>query len=122
MALHLLTGSNRNLFTGHGDGYVAINDRRFQQAVVVMAGAVRTDWTATNFASLNATHFDYFLELKPDVLLFGTGAQQQFAHPDLYRELIRAGIGIEFMTTPAACRTYNILVAEERKVIAAVLL
>ncbi len=121
MALHLLTGGNRNLFTGHGEGYVAINDKRFEHAVVVMAGAVRTDWTATDFASLDAAHFNYFLELKPDVLLFGTGAKQQFARPELYRELIRAGIGIEFMNTPAACRTYNILAAEERKVIAAVL-
>ncbi len=54
MALHLLTGGNRNLFTGHGEGYVAINDKRFEHAVVVMAGAVRTDWTATDFASLEA--------------------------------------------------------------------
>ncbi len=122
MALHLLTDGNRNLFTGHGEGYVAINDKRFEQAVVVMAGAVRTDWPATDFASLDAAHFNYFLELKPDVLLFGTGAKQQFARPELYRELIKAGIGIEFMNTPAACRTYNILAAEERKVIAAVLL
>ncbi len=49
-------------------------------------------------------------------------ATTQFAHPSLYRELVHAGIGIEFMDTPAACRTYNILIAEGRKVIAAVLL
>jgi uncharacterized protein len=110
------------LFTGHGEGYVSINDKRFQQPVVVMAGKVRTDWPATDFASLDAAHFEYFLELKPDVLLLGTGAKQQFARPELYRELIKARIGIEFMDTPAACRTYNILVAEDRKVIAAVLL
>jgi uncharacterized protein len=87
-----------------------------------MAEEVRTDWAATDFASLNETHFDYFLALKPEVLLLGTGSKQQFAHPNLYRELIRAKIGIEFMDTPAACRTYNILVAEDRKVVAAVLL
>ena len=121
MALHLNTNSNQNLFTGHGEGYVAINGRPFQQPVVVMAGQVRTDWPATDFASLTAAHFDYFLELKPEVVLFGTGAKQQFAHPNLYRELIKARIGIEFMDTPAACRTYNILVAEDRHVIAAVL-
>jgi uncharacterized protein len=122
MALHLNTNTDRYLFTGHGEGYVAINGKRFHQPVVVMAGDVRTDWTATDFAALTAAHFEYFLELKPEVLLLGTGARQQFARPELYRELVRARIGVEFMDTPAACRTYNILVAEDRKVVAAVLL
>jgi uncharacterized protein len=106
LALHLDTNTNLYLFTGHGEGYVAINNHRYQQPVVVMAGEVRTDWAAKDFTALTATHFEYFLEL----------------HPSLYRELVRARIGVEFMDTPAACRTYNILVTEDRKVIAAVLL
>jgi len=122
LALHLETNTNYKLFTEHGEGYVSVNGQRYQRPVVVMPGEVRTDWAATDFSSLIETHFDYFLLLKPEVLLLGTGAKQQFAHPNLYRELIRAKIGIEFMDTPAACRTYNILVAEDRKVIAAVLL
>jgi uncharacterized protein len=122
MALHLQTDSNQKLFTGHGQGYVAINGQRHHQPVVVAPGEVRSDWNATDFAALTAAHFDYFLALKPEVLLLGTGARQQFARPELYRELIRARIGVEFMDTPAACRTYNILVAEDRKVVAAVLL
>lgn len=122
MALHLDTNTNLYLFTGHGEGYVAVNNHRYQQPVVVRAGEVRTDWAAADFTALTAAHFEYFLELKPEVLLLGTGAKQQFAHPNLYRELIKARIGVEFMDTPAACRTYNILVTEDRKVIAAVLL
>ncbi len=122
MSLHLLANTNQKTFTGHGAGYVAVNGQRYQQAIVVSADAVHTDWNATDFATLSATHFAYLLALKPEVLLLGTGARQQFAHPDLYRELIRAGIGVEFMDTPAACRTYNILIAEDRKVVAAVLL
>ena len=122
MALHLQTNTNQKLFTGHGEGYVSVNTHRYQHAIVVMAREVRTDWPVTDFESLTAAHFDYFLELKPEVLLLGTGAKQQFARPELYRELITARIGIEFMDTPAACRTYNILVAEDRKVVAAVLL
>jgi len=121
LSLHLQTNSTQRLFTGHGTNYVAVNGQRFTQAVVVTAEAVRTDWSATDFDSLTAAHFDYFLELQPEVILLGTGARQQFAHPNLYRELIHAGIAIEFMDTPAACRTYNILVAEDRKVAAAVL-
>jgi uncharacterized protein len=122
VALHLLKNTNQKTFTGHGAGYVAVNGQRYQQPIVVLPEAVRTDWSATDFATLTATHFEYFLALRPEVLLLGTGANQQFAHPNLYRELIREGIGIEFMDTPAACRTYNILVAEDRKVVAAVLL
>ncbi len=122
MALHLQTNTNLKLFTGHGEGYVSVNTHRYHQPIVVMAGEVRTDWPATDFATLAAAHFDYFLELKPEVLLLGTGAKQQFARPELYRWLIQARIGIEFMDTPAACRTYNILVAEDRRVVAAVLL
>ncbi len=122
MALHLQTNTNLKLFTGHRAGYVAVNGQRYEQPVVVMAGEVRADWPARDFASLTPGDFSYFIDLKPEVLLLGTGAKQQFARPELYRELIRAGIGIEFMDTPAACRTYNILVAEDRKVVAAVLL
>lgn len=122
MALHLETDTNHKLFTEHGEGYVAINGQRYQRPVVVTAGEVRTDWAASNFDSLDETHFEYFLALKPEVLLLGTGTKQQFAHPGLYHELIRAGISVEFMNTPAACRTFNILVAEDRKVVAAVLL
>ena len=121
MALHLQADSTKKTFTGHGAGYVAVNGHRYAQPVVVLPEEVRTDWAPTDFASLNAAHFDYFLDLKPEVLLLGTGAKQHFAHSCLYRELVRAGIGIEFMDTPAACRTYNILVAEGRKVAAAVL-
>jgi uncharacterized protein len=122
LALHLNTDTNHHLFTAHGEGYVAVNDRRFRQPVVVMARDIRTDWPATDFASLEPVHFAYFIDLKPEVLLLGTGAKQQFARPELYRDLIRAGIAVEFMDTPAACRTFNILVAEDRKVVAAVLL
>ncbi|GAB1233320.1 Mth938-like domain-containing protein [Ferrigenium sp. UT5] len=121
MALHLQKTSHLMTFTGHGEGYVAVNGQRHEQPLVVLAGAVRTDWPATGFADLTVAHFDYFLELKPEVILIGTGARQQFAHPELYRNLLQAGIAIEFMDTPAACRTYNILVAEDRKVVAAVL-
>ena len=122
MALQFQRNPDQNLFTAHGEGYVSINGKKFHQPVVVTAGEVRTDWPATDFASLDATHFEYFLELKPEVLLLGTGAKQHFARPELYRALIQARIGVEFMDTPAACRTYNILVAENRKVVAALLI
>jgi uncharacterized protein len=61
------------------------------------------------------------LALEPEVVLLGTGARQQFLHPSRLAPIYRAGVGVEIMTTAAACRTFNILVAEERRVVAALL-
>lgn len=99
-----------------------VNGERFEHSIVVLAEEVRVDWAVKRFEGLEELHFDYFLALKPDVLLLGTGAKQLFPHPRLYRALTDAGIGVECMDTPAACRTYNILVAESRRVIAAILI
>jgi len=110
------------LFTAHGAGHVMVSGERHDRSIVVLAEEVRSDWDAAGFDALDETHFAYFLAFKPDVLLLGTGEQQRFPHPRLYRALTDAGIGVECMTTPAACRTYNILVAEGRRVVAAILI
>jgi uncharacterized protein len=122
LKLHLAKLGDTKLFTAYGADHVAVNGERFERSVAVQADQVRDDWSAANFDTLDETHFACFLPSRPDVLLLGTGAQQRFAHPRLYRALTDAGIGVECMTTPAACRTYNILVAEGRKVIAAILI
>ena len=122
MALQRTIDPQQKTFTSYGEGYVAVNEERFSQPIVVTQKQVHTDWSAQNFASLAPEHFEYFLALAPEVVLFGTGSQHSFPHPQLYRSLVDAGISIEFMNTQAACRTYNILVAEDRNVIAAILL
>ena len=95
---------------------------RYGNGVVVLAEEVRNDWGVASFDELNEGHFTYFLALKPEILLLGTGAKQRFPHPRLYRALTDAHIALECMDTPAACRTYNILVAEDRRVVAAILI
>ena len=121
MKLQLANLGDTKLFTSHGSDHVMVNGERYGHSIVVLAEEVRGDWAAAGFDELTEAHFVYFLTLKPDVLLLGTGATQRFPHPCLYRALTDAGIGVECMTTPAACRTYNILVAEDRKVVAAIL-
>jgi uncharacterized protein len=121
LKLQLTNLGDTKLFTAHGTDHVMVNGERYDRSIVVLAGEVRCDWTAAGFDELTEAHFAYFLDFKPDVLLLGTGATQRFPHPRLYRALTDAGIGVEFMTTPAACRTYNILVAEDRRVVAAIL-
>lgn len=122
MKLHLANLGDTKLFTAHGADHVMVNRERYNSSIVVLAQEVREDWHVASFDALDETHFAYLLALKPEVVLLGTGSQQRFPHPRLYRALTDAGIGVECMTTPAACRTYNILVAEDRKVIAAILL
>jgi uncharacterized protein len=122
LKLHLANPGDTKLFTAHGKGHVMVNGERHDVSIVVLAEEVRNDWIVAGFDALDETHFSYFVTLKPDVLLLGTGATQRFPHPRLYRALTEAGIGVECMDTPAACRTYNILVTEGRRVIAAILL
>lgn len=121
MKLQLSRLGNIKIFTGHGDDHVMINHQRHEHSVVVQAGAVHTDWQVASFDTLTEASFDYFLALKPELVLLGTGARQRFAHPRLYRALTNAGIAVEFMDTKAACRTYNILIADDRHVMAAIL-
>jgi uncharacterized protein len=121
LKLHLNKLGDIKIFTALGADYVMVNDERYSSSIVVSADQVRLDWTVTHFDELNESHFAYLAALKPDVLLLGTGEKQHFPHPRLFRALTEAGIGLECMDTPAACRTYNILVAEDRKVIAAIL-
>ncbi len=122
MKLHLANLGDIKLFTGYAEDHVMVNKERFNGNIVVLATEVMSDWPVARFDDLNEAHFDYFLDMKPEVLLLGTGKTQRFAHPRLYRKLTEAGIGVEFMDTPAACRTYNILVAEDRKAIAAIII
>ncbi|MDP2144618.1 MAG: Mth938-like domain-containing protein [Gallionella sp.] len=121
MKLQLTRLGDTRMFTAHGQGHVAVNGVRYDSSIVVQADEVHSDWNPADFDDLTEADFEYFLKLKPEVLLFGTGTTQRFAHPKLYRMLTEARIAVEFMDTPAACRTYNILVAEDRNVVAAIL-
>ncbi len=122
MKLNASLPSDCNVFTGYGDGYVLVNRERFDRSLVVMPDRVWTEWRATSFETLSEEHFEALIALRCDVLLLGTGASLRFPRLQLMRPLAKAGIGLEVMDVPAACRTYNILVEEGRKVAAALLL
>lgn len=122
LKLHLTTSTTQKLFTACGAGYVEVNGKRYAHSIAVMPEQVLADWRPQSFEALDETHFDSLLALAPEVLLLGTGSRLCFPSPHLYRRLIAARIGVECMDTPAACRTYNILMAEGRQVVAAILL
>jgi uncharacterized protein len=121
LKLQLSNTPHQKVFTAYGAGYVMVNGERHEKSVIVTPEQV-TGWAAPDFAALDESHFAPLLALQPEVLLLGTGDQLRFPHPHLYRSLIEARIGVECMDTAAACRTYNILAAEGRRVAAAILL
>lgn len=119
MKLHLETGA-QNRFTGYGPGYVMVNGERHAAHLVVSPEQI-LDWDVADFESLSPRHFESLIAGKPEIVVLGTGNRQRFPHPSLLQSLYSAGIGIEIMDTKAACRTYNILSSEGRKVVAALL-
>jgi len=118
--LHASAPGGVNTISAYGEDYVVVNGQRRDSSVVVLRDRV-VDWPAASFERLTAEDFGFLQELDIDIVLLGTGPRQRFPHPRLTAALTRAGIGVEVMDTQAACRTYNILVAEERRVAAALL-
>lgn len=91
-------------------------------SVVLTSERVIRDWLPENFEELEAPHFEALIELEPEVVLFGSGATLRFPSPVILRRLTEQGMGVEVMDTAAACRTYNVLISEGRRVAAALLM
>lgn len=122
MKLHLDNPASRNLVTGYGAGYVAINHRQYASSLILLPDRIVEPWGAGGFEALAESDFETLRALGPEILLLGTGNRQRFPAPHLLRPLIDARIGCEVMDLPAACRTFNILMAEGRLVAAALLI
>jgi uncharacterized protein len=118
--LHASGPSAYNTITGYGEDYVAVNGQRHQASLVVLPEKIIA-WPVEGFDTLSLENFVFLKSLDAEIVLLGTGARQRFPQPRLTAALTSAGIGVEVMDLKAACRTYNILVAEERKVAAALL-
>jgi uncharacterized protein len=122
MKLHANRPQALNTVTAYGPGYIEINAQRHECAVLIQPESPVLPWAPAQFDDLKIEHFERLIELEPEVVLLGTGNTQRFIHPRLTTALAQRRIGIESMDTGAACRTYNILMTEGRKVLAAVLL
>lgn len=122
MKLHLTTAPGAQLITGYGSGYVQVNGRRYEESLVVLPDRVIAGWAVHAFGELKARHLNELLSHQPEIVLLGTGARQRFPAPALLADLILSDVGLEVMDTQAACRTYNILVADGRRVAAALII
>jgi len=113
--------SGANTITGYGDGYVEINQTPYAHAVLLSSDGAISEWPVASFDGLNESDFAQMVNLKPELILIGTGSRQRFPKPELLKSLILAKIGFEIMDSQAACRTYNILVGEGRQVLLALI-
>jgi uncharacterized protein len=103
-------------------GRVWVNGQPHAASVLVPWRGEVQAWPVGALQALGAAHFEQVLALRPELVVFGSGARLRFVAPALLKTLIQAGIGVETMDTLAACRTYNVLAMEGRSVVAALLL
>ena len=114
-----------------GDGYVitaydatgiAINGKRFEQSLLIATQKLEENWPPGSIAELDSEHIQQISDMQPELIILGTGNKLVFPPVEIYAALIRQNIGIEFMDTGAACRTYNILSGEGRNVVAGIII
>jgi uncharacterized protein len=111
-----------NPITRHEAGCVWVGSTPFRHSVLVPWRGAVLPWPVTLWADLTADHFDRIAALQPELVIFGSGSRLRFVQPGMLRSFYERRLGVETMDTAAACRTYNVLVAEGRQVLAALLI
>jgi len=122
MKFNLDRPATTHIVRSYAPGLIRIGNRDFSASVIVTASALIEPWRPRRMADLAAVDLEPVLALQPEVLLIGSGEHQVFPAPELLAALYAARLGFEIMATGAACRTYNVLVAEGREVAAALLI
>jgi uncharacterized protein len=113
--------TNGPSITGYGAGWVSVNGQKFTSNLYVNSQSGGALWQCANFETLACADFDFFAEMQPELIIFGSGERIRFPHPSNLKNLYAKRIGVETMDTHAACRTFNFLAGEGRRVIAALL-
>jgi uncharacterized protein len=111
----------QNAIARHGPDGVIVNGVEHRRSLLVPASGDIVNWPVSRFEDLTEANFDAIAALAPELVVFGSGPRIRFPHPSLLKPLISRRIGVETMDTAAACRTYNVLLAEGRAVVAALL-
>lgn len=111
---------------GYGPGWVGLGSNgvaeKIERSIVIGSGGERFDWNCVAFEHLTTEHFSVLAASNPELIIFGSGNRLRFPPPALMRVLMEKRIGLETMDTLAACRTYNILAGEGRRVVVALLI
>ena len=110
------------VITAYDDNSVSINGKTFSQSLVVAGTRLHEHWDIADIELLTSSHIELVLSLQPELIIIGTGNNLVFPAVEIYSGIIEHGIGVDFMDTGAACRTYNILMSEGRDVVAGLIL
>jgi uncharacterized protein len=110
------------VITAYDSSSITINGKMFSQSLVVANTQLNENWDIASIELLTPGHIDLVLSFKPELILIGTGSKLTFPAIEVYAGIIERGIGVDFMDTGAACRTYNILMSEGRDVVAGLIL
>ena len=110
-----------NLIRAYEPGRIRVAERWVVGNVIVASDRLIEDWRAATPAEITVEHLEPALALQPEIVLLGTGASLEWPDADLMTALAARSVGLEIMSTPAACRTFNVLVHEQRRVVAALL-
>jgi uncharacterized protein len=113
--------SGVNLIRAYRAGEIRINEAVFHEALIVSASTILTEPGLHRVSDLSAEHATRILSLDPELVLLGTGQHQTFPDAAFGTQFLRVKIGFEVMDTGAACRTFNVLVSEQRRVVAVLL-
>ena len=108
--------------SGYGQGWVSVGGEKLSTSVVISSQGERFDWDCARFEDLTAAHFEKLATLGAELIIFGSGDRLRFPQAAWIRPLILQQTGVETMDTQAACRTYNILAGEGRRVVVALLM
>jgi uncharacterized protein len=111
-----------NTIVGHEAGMVQVNGERLANSCVVAPDRLIRDWAPASLDELTAEHLADLAALEPELVLLGVGERLRFPQRTLLQPLEQRGIGVEVMDTAAACRTYNLLKGDGRRVVAALLI
>jgi uncharacterized protein len=122
MRLHFEGEAPPTRIASYGEGFVVINETRYERSVILYPDRVEPHWPPQDIANLAVPDIKILLETRPEVVLLGTGIRQVFPSNDVLRIGYELGIGVEVMNTMAACRTFNVLAAENRHVVAGLIL
>lgn len=122
MKLHSTTTQQYQTVTAYDASGVEINAIHFSHSLIVLPEIKPMSWEVQSFDALTTEDFETIDQQKPDVVILGTGDKQRFVHPRLVAPLMQRHVGVECMDNQAACRTYNILMAEGRKVALALIM
>lgn len=122
MKLHASVTAGLMTITAYDAGYVAVNGRKLTRSFLLTPRSLNEEWPVSGIDALNAENMAAIAALESPIVLLGTGARQRFPSAALLRPLIERRVGVEIMDTYAACRTYNILMAEGRDVAAALII